>query len=69
MELFHERGDIEPVDKKRGSSCPVCVGEEVEELEATWIGLYRLLSGLCLGQRLCEKETNKVGIVCVSPES
>ena len=40
MELFQEGGDVESVDEESLSSCSFCVGEKVEELKATRVGLY-----------------------------
>ena len=39
MELFQEGGDVESVDEESLSSCASCVGEKVEELKTTWVGL------------------------------
>ena len=39
VELFHDGGGVEAVDEEGLAACAVCVGEEVEELEAAGVGL------------------------------
>lgn len=41
MELLDDGGCVETVDEEGGAAGTVCVGEEVEELEAAWVGLWK----------------------------
>ena len=57
VEFFHDGGGVEAVDEEGLAACAVCVGEEVEELEAAGVGLRKVMemtdrSNVRFGKRL-----------------